>query len=570
MDILGRRLSPELLAMVLVAAVATSAAAQISPGELSQPHASLEGTANCLKCHELGKGPNAAKCLACHREIAAGISERRGYHFRATGGGEQPCFGCHSEHVGRDFQLIHWPKGVENFDHQDAGYRLQGKHAQLECRECHKKEFIREDLARFGDSMNRGRTFLGLRAECLACHADEHRGQLPGNCSQCHTEDAWKPATAFDHQKTVFPLTGKHRALACVKCHAVVETEDVVPAKREAFVRYTGLSFADCASCHRDVHDGGYGAACKNCHNTAGWRDVTAGKFDHSRTRFPLLGRHVGISCDKCHRAGAKKAPLPHERCSDCHEDVHRGQFAARAGGACESCHTVDGFVPSTFTAADHATTRFALSGAHRTQPCAACHPLPRNGGGAEYRVFKIEDSGCDACHRDVHRGQFAARAGGGCESCHTVERFAPAMFTVADHAKTRFVLEGAHLAQPCVACHPVSSDSSGAKQRVFKIEDTRCESCHTDIHFGQFSRSRPAKDCAACHSAAAWRPVSFDHDRDSTYKLEGRHREVNCGGCHVRVTVDGSTFVRYKPIDPACVTCHQGTGGEGFESKVD
>ena len=83
------------------------------------------------------------------------------------------------------------------------------------------------------------------------------------------------------------------------------------------------------------------------------------------------------------------------------------------------------------------------------------------------------------------------------------------------------------------------------------------CEACHTDPHFGQFGASQPPKDCTVCHGLDAWAPVTFDHDRDSAYKLEGEHRGVACGRCHIPVTSEGNTFVLYKPIDPSCKTCH-------------
>jgi hypothetical protein len=464
---------------ICAAAVTPSpASAQISPGELSRPHAFLEGMRKCLECHELGAGPSEEKCLDCHKEIAVGINNRRGYHHRLVKVEKKACIDCHSEHAGRDFQLVHWPGGVNHFDHQQTGYDLVGKHAGLKCRDCHKPDYIREDIERFGDQVNASRTFLGLHTECLACHPDEHRGQLAHDCLACHTNDGWTPASGFTHAKTRFALTGKHRELPCVKCHPVVEKRDPAFPKSNEFVRYTGLSYSDCSPCHKDVHKGTYGPSCRTCHNTSGWHDIPASAFDHSKTRFPLAGRHAGLSCDKCHTPGAKKAPLAHERCTDCHADAHFGQFVARAdGGMCESCHTVDGFTPSTFTAADHAATRFELKGAHMAQPCTACHPVVETAGGDSYRRYRIDD--------------------------------------------------------------------------------TACESCHRDPHFGQFSRSRRPKDCTACHGMDEWRPVTFDHDRDSSYRLEGQHRRVSCGGCHVEVTEGGNAFIRYKPIDPSCQTCH-------------
>jgi hypothetical protein len=465
-------------AFIVWAMTVTPASAQISPGELSRAHADLEGMKNCLKCHDLGEGPSDAKCMDCHREIAALLSAQSGYHYRVNVEAKKECFECHSEHAGRDFALIHWPDGMNNFDHGMTGHELVGKHASLKCRDCHNPGLMARDPAQYGDQVHLSRTFLGLGAACRDCHADEHRGQLAGECSTCHSNDAWKPVPGFDHGKTAFALTGRHAGLSCGKCHKEIEEKEPSYPNDDSFVRFTGLTFANCTPCHQDAHEGRYGKRCATCHNTSGWHDIPTSAFDHSKTRFPLLGMHAGLPCKKCHAPGEKKAPLAHGACTDCHEDVHRGQFIARAdGGACEACHTVDGFVPS--------------------------------------------------------------------------------LFTTGDHAGTRFALVGAHLAQPCFACHRMAKSDDGVEYRVFVLPDRRCEACHEDPHHAQFSSSRPPKHCGACHGVGGWKPVAFDHDRDSAYKLEGQHRRVACASCHVRVTTGGNTFVRYRPIDPSCKTCH-------------
>jgi hypothetical protein len=485
MDFLRR--IPIAVAVVAVVATVTPSRAQISPGELSQPHSFLEGMKNCLKCHELGEGPSDDKCLDCHEEIAAGIDQNRGYHYRDMDVEKTPCFECHSEHAGRNFQLVHWPDGVNNFDHQQTGYPLVGRHGRLKCRDCHKPELIREDLGRFGGHVKPSRTYLGLHTECLSCHVDEHRGQLADECTQCHDQHGWKPAPGFDHRDTRYRLTGKHNDLACAKCHlATVEKNQAIPDGKP-FVRYTGLSYSACTPCHSDVHRGEFGPACSKCHNTSGWLDIAVGEFNHEKTRFALSGLHAGLECEKCHRVGTRKAPLAHDRCTDCHADIHRGQFAQRDdGGRCESCHDVFGFFPP--------------------------------------------------------------------------------QFTLADHQRTRFSLEGAHRAQPCTACHARAEDANGGSYVLFAIEDTGCVGCHTDVHFGQFSAGHPAKDCTICHNLTYWSDVTFVHDRDSSYRLEGEHRKVDCGGCHVPVTVNDATFIRYKPIDPSCKSCHT---REGLELKT-
>ena len=74
--------------------------AQLSPGDLSNPHSNLEGISNCTQCHVLGNKQTNEKCLACHTEINERISSKKGYHSSSEVKGKQ-CFSCHSEHNGK-------------------------------------------------------------------------------------------------------------------------------------------------------------------------------------------------------------------------------------------------------------------------------------------------------------------------------------------------------------------------------------------------------------------------------------------------------------------------------------
>ncbi len=123
-------------ALVCCAGLSTRASAQISPGPLSRPHQSLNGSTNCASCHKFG-GQAALKCLECHTEIATRLSSRKGLHatYNIPPGSSQECARCHSEHNGEDFPLIKWD--IKTFNHKETGYLLEGKHAGLTCNKCH-------------------------------------------------------------------------------------------------------------------------------------------------------------------------------------------------------------------------------------------------------------------------------------------------------------------------------------------------------------------------------------------------------------------------------------------------
>ncbi len=106
------------------------------------------------------------------------------------------------------------------FDHQLTGYKLEGKHSQIKCVDCHKTELIHTKISQKKES-----SYLGLGTECLSCHEDYHQNTISQKCTSCHNQEKFKPATFFDHAKTEFPLIGKHQTVDCAKCHKTDSTE---------------------------------------------------------------------------------------------------------------------------------------------------------------------------------------------------------------------------------------------------------------------------------------------------------------------------------------------------------
>lgn len=601
-----------LLAVALVAG-ASAARAQFSPGELSRFHQTLDGSRGCPSCHSAGKGVTPELCLRCHTALSQRIAAGRGLHARPD---HRACERCHIEHHGREFDLVFWGQaGRATFDHAQTGFALSGRHAQVGCASCHTPKHIRDGPALSRGGVNLARTFLGLDRACASCHADPHRGQFaPRACPDCHAPTGWKPV-AFDHDRAAFPLTGKHEAIACASCHppqadgstrfqgvphqtcaschrdphagrmggacATCHTTSsftaIEPGRfdhartrfpltgRHARVgcdgchrtangerRFAGTSFAGCASCHRDPHAGRLGAACTSCHTTAGFAQIASGTFDHARTRFPLLGRHAAVACASCHRPGQPRA-MVYARCADCHADRHAGQLARRADG-CLSCHDVDGFVPARFTPEDHAKAGHPLTGAHLAVPCDACHrevttsSIPgavTRGAPARTEQFRFASTGCVACHADPHGGKTARF--GACDGCHRTEAWPQVAF---DHARTGFALADAHTRVPCRSCHP---GTAGAL--AFSGRPRGCAGCHRDPHDGHFAKDGRT-ECVRCHDPNVWTRVRFDHDRDTTFPLQGAHRAVPCAKCHRQQTPTGET-VRYTGLGRSCGDCH-------------
>ena len=470
------------------AAEAASIEKLIMPGPVSDAHAKLES--NCSGCHDRAdRDRQTALCLDCHKEIAADIRTKTRYHGRMNASADGQCRGCHAEHLGRNADINRLSES--GFTHDLANFPLDGAHVALNCASCHHADA----------------PYRKAPSACIGCHRkdDAHRGALGAECSTCHGTRTWMQ-TRFDHDKTEFPLTNKHRTVACAACHAGEH--------------YKGTPKA-CAACHTpdDVHRGTQGAQCANCHSTADW---TSQKFDHAREAgFPLQGRHGHIGCQDCHRSGNLKEPIPKD-CNGCHksDDRHAGRF----GADCADCHGSDSWRVAKF---DHARFHFTLEGAHAGLDCHSCHT----------GIAKTQKLGtdCVSCHRadDPHGGTLGKQ----CEQCHAQTKWSEVAF---EHDMTSFPLLGLHVVITCGQCHTT--------QR-FKEAPHECFGCHTkdDAHKGGLG-----KECGTCHNPNGWKMWDFDHAARTRFPLSGAHAKVGCPDCHIKpqnVT---------KP-SMACGSCHVG-----------
>jgi hypothetical protein len=508
--------------------------AQLSPGDLAQPHAHLSGISNCTKCHELGKKVSSKKCLDCHLDIGIRIDEGKGYHVSADVKGKE-CIECHSDHHGKDFQMIRFD--TDNFNHALTAYELKGAHGNITCRNCHKSDYISNREIRAKPS-----TYLGLSQDCLSCHTDPHQGTLSSDCAKCHDFNTFSPAVNFDHSNTRFILRGRHVDLDCLLCHKkrVINGKDLQ--------QFTGLSFERCTSCHKDVHDNKFGQNCTQCHSEASFQQVKGmNNFNHSRTNYPLEGKHQSVACASCHKGGYTKT-LNYKRCSDCHTDYHKSQFMDRGKSPdCSECHSILGFDRTSYTIERHNNSPFQLTGAHQATPCFDCHK--KN----EQWSFREIGEKCSDCHKNIHEATMDKRYDPeeSCINCHTSTRWGEIEF---DHSPTGYILEGAHLRQSCRSCHFKTGEGGQMVQQFSQLSST-CTNCHQDVHQNQFTELT-GTGCLKCHDYKDWSAGLFDHNQ-TAFPLDGKHKDVACNKCHPPVISEQLSYTQYKLKSFTCESCH-------------
>ncbi len=461
-----------------------------SPGPLNQAHAGLDQPEGCGNCHPVVRGLSNEFCLVCHDSIGKRIENKIGLHGTYTGN----CYTCHKEHKGRGRSLIKLDQ--KTFDHDSTRYSLQGAHRTLACAACH--------LSQKGSQPHYQ---IGLPAGCTTCHTAPHSANISQDCTACHTQNGWRPASPlkFNHQtQTRFPLQGRHLNATCEQCHKDPKAFRNTPSQ--------------CDACHADPHaDQFKGQYCDACHSEAGFKRPSL-KFNHSEmTRFTLTGRHAVVTCERCH-AGMKKFRVL-TTCAACHADPHKGQFGTST--ACQTCHQSEDWKGVNLLFRHDANSRFPLTGKHQEAVCAACHKEGQ---------FRGTPTRCASCHPNPHLGRYAET----CEECHSTAGFCGEALKFDHNLQTRFPLTGLHATRDCTKCHA---------DRSFSVRGATCDTCHADSE-GFYAGTLLTKIVPG--------------------KPDPMHGSVKCTDCHK------STDPKADPvlIRPRCIACHNPHYGNYFDES--
>jgi len=412
---------------------------------------------DCNKCHKsaslLRFDPMKSECVDCH------LADYNSNPTHVSNNFSKECVLCHT---GKNWQS-------STFDHNTTSFPLTGRHQTVECKKCHQNGY------------------LNTSSECVSCHLANYNATTKPNhllakistdCKECHNTNDWLPAK-FNHDiNTSFPLTGGHKGLDCIKCHAS---------------GYNNTS-TECVSCHKKNFDATinpnhvtakFSTDCQTCHNVTAWQPST---FNHNtNTSFPLTGGHVGVDCIKCHANGYANTSTT---CVSCHKanalaTTNPNHTAANFLTACESCHTTSGWTPTKYV---HPTT-FKLTGGHGGLTCNNCHA----------KGYAGTSTTCVSCHlADYNATKSPAHASSSfstnCVTCHTTIAWVPSTF---NHETYFPIKTGKHTGISCVECH-----NNVGNYKVFT-----CTNCHehnkTDMdkeHKGESGYVWNSTNCYNCH----------------------------------------------------------------------
>ena len=358
-------------------------------------------------------------------------------------------------------------------------------------------------------------------------------------------------------------LSSPHQELSgiknCTQCHATAK----------------GVPDSKCLDCHTEIKKRlttkkGYHAKqsldCLKCHNEHEGKnyDITGLSrldFNHDETGWALEGRHRNVECKDCHTQKRKHSKTgkklnrttyleANRLCQDCHKDIHRSKKSVFK--RCQNCHTAWswGKTKRKLRFNHNRQTNYKLTGAHKSVKCYDCHK--------EKTWAPLAHKKCTNCHTDPHRGKLGPK----CTNCHTTKSWTEGSKGVSrgvkfgnfNHQKTRFPLTGQHRKVTCKRCHGPTI----GKMKNFQ----QCSNCHNNPHGNQFQVLWKKKRCEDCHLTDGWQVLSFQHNKDSRYKLVDQHTIVSCEQCHV-----DRKYRMYKRR-PDCASCHYDVHKGQFADK--
>ena len=289
-------------------------------------------------------------------------------------------------------------------------------------------------------------------------------------------------------------------------------------------------------------HGKDFNLDCELCHQALSWKiDLSKVKFDHSITKFELVGQHKAIDCRSCHVS--LEFSNVKTNCISCHTDIHQGTV----GKDCAKCHSPKSWMVQDINGL-HQKSRFPLLGNHLTADCQQCHTRYTD------LYFEPLDVDCYSCHlNDYNSAQNPNHVTAGfstdCQDCHQITA---TTWNTINVIHDFFPLVGGHAIADCFECHEQGGNFTGLSPECISCHQTDYNNTTDPNHV----QNNYPTDCTLCHTINGWSPANFDHN-STAFPLTGKHITVDCQECH-------STGYTGTPTD--CYSCHR----QDYENTED
>lgn len=303
---------------------------------------------------------------------------------------------------------------------------------------------------------------------------------------------------------------------------------------------------------------------CSLCHVAKRWDVLRSDfRFDHQKeTGYALEDAHAQAACLRCHNDRGPANVYAARGCGGCHQDPHRSAM----GFDCRRCHSQSAW-RSQKPVADHARTRFPLTGFHAAVACDRCHLRAAAGD------FSGANPECETCHWTDYQkapNHAAMNFPKTCRDCHTTASFLGARF---DHGKlgagsdcyschsADYPRGPDHVAKnypkTCQDCHHATSWSATRFNHASLGANPDCFACHSDdfLRGPNHAAMNFSRACLACHNAATWSGARFDHANLGS--------NPDCYSCH-SANYQGAPDHAARNYPRTCASCHSTSAWAG------
>ena len=345
-------------------------------------------------------------------------------------------------------------------------------------------------------SLSRAHQSLNGTTQCTACHAIS-AGKATFKCLDCHREIATRLAAGRGLHASYLGKTDSSQG--CVKCHSEHNGEDFT------LVRWT----------------------------------PTPAAFNHTKTGYPLEGKHVGLDCKRCHTAERVNATEPRSIQVKDANRTYLGLSSQCAIATATSTRDVSGPIASRVTTSragedDFVSVRSLQDEVPTHRRAHRCR-LPE----VPYSRCRRQATLCRSSLRSLRlpATQIHTRAASRIPVSRAIAPAAGKRFHSAN-VSARFDIRKHNTRCLESTGRLVARNATQAAILRSQLRSRTCADCHKPSpHGDQFVKRADGGRCESCHNVNGFKPSTFGLKgaRDYFYPLVGKHANVGAEGATFR-----------------------------------